>query len=94
LIIGAQLDKQYYSGYGNLGFNGVIEGVNVFNRVLTDAEIASRYTNYNSGGTGLGAYLMSAASRNVPLIIGFFILIALGSLYLYNRKRARAEKQG
>jgi hypothetical protein len=92
LIIGAQLDNLEDTFYGDLGFNGIITGVNVFNRALTSTEIASRYQNYNAGGTGLGAYLMSAASRNVPLIAGFIILLLLGSIYLYNRKRAREEK--
>jgi len=43
LIIGAQLDKSYSPSYKNLGFNGSITDVGLFNRALTAAEIQSYY---------------------------------------------------
>ncbi|HUV09129.1 MAG TPA: LamG domain-containing protein [Spirochaetia bacterium] len=43
LIIGAQLSEPYNSTYGNIGFDGVIDEVNVFDRALTPEEILYRY---------------------------------------------------
>ena len=44
LVIGAQLSQQYDAANGNLGFNGTMDNVNLFNRALSASEIMDRYS--------------------------------------------------
>ena len=43
LIIGAQLSEMYDGGYGNIGWDGVIDRVIIRNDTLTDEQVQSRY---------------------------------------------------
>ncbi len=95
LVIGAQMDHQYayYTPWGDLGFNGKIDRVEIINRSLSDSEAAARYQDFvNTAGTGFTAYLLSAAKHGMPYIVAVFavIIIVLAALYTYNRKRAGA----
>ena len=45
LIIGAQLSEKYDAGYGNLGWDGVIDRVIIRNDTLNDEQVLSRYNN-------------------------------------------------
>jgi hypothetical protein len=91
LIIGAQVNNQINGYWGNVGFNGLIEDVNIFSKSLTAEEIAIRYQDRNTGGTSVAAYLLSVSSRNLPLTIGLLILFMglVTGLYLLNKKRAQ-----
>jgi Concanavalin A-like lectin/glucanases superfamily len=91
LIIGAQLPVKYNNTWGDLGFNGLIDDVNVFNKSLTSEEVAARYQDRNSGGTSVAAYLLSVSSRNLPLTVGLLILFMglVTGLYMLNKKRAQ-----
>ncbi len=43
LIVGAQLAETYDAGYGNIGWDGVIDRVIIRNDTLTDEQVQSRY---------------------------------------------------
>ena len=43
LVIGAQLSEKYSDSYGNVGFDGIIDLVRIYNRALLDSEILSNY---------------------------------------------------
>jgi hypothetical protein len=43
LIVGAQLPEMYNAGYGNLGWDGVIDRVIIRNDTLNDAQVLTRY---------------------------------------------------
>ncbi|MFH0977366.1 MAG: LamG-like jellyroll fold domain-containing protein [Spirochaetota bacterium] len=96
LVIGAQLNHAFsYSPWGDLGFNGIIDRVEILNRPLNDTEAQTRYQDFlNLAGPGFTAYLLYAAKHNIPYIVLIFtvILAALAGLYAYNRKRAQAVK--
>lgn len=90
LIIGAQLNSQLSTYFGNVGFNGVIDRVLIFNSTLSDTEVMDHYKDFAAaGGTAITAYLLSAASRNMPFIFGILgcIVLVLVVLFIYNKKR-------
>jgi len=43
LIVGAQLPERYDAGYGNIGWDGVIDRVIIRNDTLNDAQVLTRY---------------------------------------------------
>ena len=43
LVIGAQLSEPYNASYGHVGFDGAIDEIFVFDRVMTPEEILERY---------------------------------------------------
>ncbi len=91
LIIGAQLDKKYSSSYGNIGFNGVIDRVAVFNRAYSDAEVQALFNDQQAqSGGAFTAFLLSARVRNIGMIVSLAVIIALlfAGVYLYNRRRS------
>jgi hypothetical protein len=45
LIVGAQLPEKYDAGYGNIGWDGVIDRVIIRNDTLNDAQVLTRYNN-------------------------------------------------
>ena len=45
LIIGAQLGEKYNAGYGNIGWDGVIDRVIIRSDSLNDAQVLERYNN-------------------------------------------------
>ena len=92
LVIGAQLDRSYSSSWGNVGFNGIIDRVVVYNRSLAENEVSANYQDLvASGGGAFTAFLLSAASRNLHVIIIALVLISLmlGMIYVYNRRRVK-----
>jgi hypothetical protein len=91
LVIGAQVNNKINNYWGDVGFNGLIENVNIFSRSLTADEVAARYQNMNTGGTSIAAYLLSVSSKNLPLTIGLLILFLglVTGLYMLNKKRAQ-----
>ncbi len=95
LVIGAQLDRKYNSSYGNIGFNGIIDRVAVHKRSLAEWEISAMFLDLNTEvGGAFTAYLLSAAARNIRVIVIalFIVMLALGALYLYNRRTAGVER--
>jgi len=96
LVIGAQLDRKYNSTYGNIGFNGIIDRVAVYNRSLAEGEISSMFQDLDAGSGGaFTAYILSAAARNFRVIFTafFVVVVTLGALYLYNRRHAGAASR-
>lgn len=91
LIIGAQLDKTFSSTYGNIGFNGVIDRVAVYNRAYSDAEVQALFNDQQTqSGGAFTAFLLSAAVRNIRLIGVLAVVIALlfAGVYFYNKRRS------
>ncbi len=91
LIIGAQLDKQFSSYFGNIGFNGVIDRVVVFNRAYSDAEVLALFNDQQAqSGGAFTAFLLSATVKNIRFIAIMAGIIALLfiAVYFYNRRRS------
>ncbi|MCP4131628.1 MAG: LamG domain-containing protein [bacterium] len=44
LIIGAQLSESYNATYAHLAFNGIIDGISIYNEVMGAEEVLERYT--------------------------------------------------
>ena len=42
-MIGAQISEKYSEYYGNVGFDGIIDLVRVYNRALLESEILNNY---------------------------------------------------
>jgi hypothetical protein len=96
LVIGAQIDQNCgYSDWGDIGFNGIIDRVQIFNHTLTAEEALSHYQNFlSSAGSGFTAYLLLTANRHmnsITAVLGVIILL-LFILYLYNRKRTKTAE--
>lgn len=94
LIIGAQLGNvKYSSSWGNLGFNGIIDRVQILEYALTAEQVGDEYKSFQTeSGGALTAYLLGVASRNstgLGIMLGAIILV-LGGLYMYNRKHLNA----
>jgi hypothetical protein len=99
LVIGSQLESPYtgYPDWGNMGFNGIIDKVQMFNHALTAEEVTARYQDLvNTAGSGFfTAYLLSVASRHIHSIYAVLgiIVVLLVVLFLYNRKRTKLASQ-
>lgn len=87
LIIGAQLPVYSgVSGWGNLGFNGLIDRVQLLSRALTPEEIADHYAAFTEEQSGLTAYILKVTPGNKPLILTVLFIIAalVGGLWIKN----------
>jgi len=92
LVIGAQLTDAYInSTWRNLGFSGIIDKVQIYNRALTAEEILASYNSiFATGGQAMAAYLLSAVTSR-----GFVLIVILGIvagllvwIYMRNRREA------
>jgi hypothetical protein len=46
LNIGAYFNEEFSASWGHLGFEGIIDGVKIYKRALTEAEITANYNAY------------------------------------------------
>jgi hypothetical protein len=74
VVIGAQMDQNYsYSRWHNLGFNGIIDRVEILNHSIDDDQARARFEKFQAvAGSGFSAYLLSVAGRNVPFMASVF----------------------
>ncbi len=89
LVIGAQLPEQYNSSWGNLGFNGIIDRVQLLSRALTPEEVSSRYAEFQAEESGLTAFILKIAPGNRPLLFTALLVILAMVAGLYFRNRAK-----
>ncbi|HPS58231.1 MAG TPA: hypothetical protein PK514_09010 [Spirochaetota bacterium] len=94
LVIGAQLPVDCgVSGWGNLGFNGLIDRVQLMSRALTAEEISARYAVLAEEESGLTAFILKAAPKNKPFMLTILLVIAalIGGLWAKNRLKHKNE---
>ncbi|HOP62661.1 MAG TPA: LamG domain-containing protein [Spirochaetota bacterium] len=89
LVIGAQLtDQLYNSTYRNIGFNGIIDRVQLFSSALDSDQVLSRYnTVMNQETSALTAFMLKVVPQNRGIVIITFVclLFALTGFYIFNR---------
>lgn len=91
LVIGAQLSDRFYNNtYRNLGFNGVIDRVQLFSRAIAPDEVVARYNMFiKPEGGALTAFLLKVPPRKKGIVIVLFICVmfTIAGLYIFNRFR-------
>jgi hypothetical protein len=97
LVIGAQLNQYCgYSDWGNVGFNGIIDRVEIYNFTMTAEQALSHYQNFlNTAGSGFAAYLLMAANNHmnsISAMLGFIILV-LFFIYFYNKRKTKTANR-
>ncbi len=93
LVIGAQLPVIYSNSWSNLVFNGTIDLVQIYSRVLTEQEISDKYNSMPfASSSALTAYILKTAVKNYAIIGGVFgiLILVLIGIFIYNRKRAKS----
>jgi len=87
LVIGAQLPVQYSTTWGNLGFNGLIDRVQLLNRALTPEEVSARYSAFAEEESGLTAFIFRAVpgSKGIVIVALLLIAAAVAGIYAMNR---------
>ena len=75
LVIGAQLPVQYSTTWGNLGFNGLIDRVQLLSRALTPEEISARYAVFQAEESGLTAFILRFSPADKPAIMALLLVI-------------------
>ncbi len=93
LVIGAQLPVQYSSSQGNLGFNGLIDRVQLLNRALSADEVAAHYAAYAQEESGLTAFILKVAPQNRQMLLALFVVIAVVTGGLWTKNMLRRKKQ-
>jgi len=94
LIIGAQLPVDSgISSWGNLGFNGLIDRVQLLNRALTAEEISDHYAAFTEEESGLTAFIINVAPKNNSLMLKVLLVIAalIGGIWIKNRLRRKKQ---
>lgn len=94
LVIGAQLPVDCgVSGWGNLGFNGLIDRVQLMSRALTAEEISERYAAFADEESGLTAFILKVTPKNKPLMLTILLIIVALTGGIWAKNMLKHKKQ-